>query len=99
MAKRFGEVLCRMYAEKIADPMTTIVLRPTNVYGPKDDFESATSHVITALFRKVVERKDLLEVWCSGEEVRDVIYVIYIEDALIVVMEIHVLTDTINIGH
>ena len=55
--------------------MTTIVLRPTNVYGPGDDFEFATSHVIPALIRKVVERWDPIEVWGDGEDVRDAIYV------------------------
>jgi len=73
--KRFTEVLCRMYGEKLARPMTAIVLRPTNVYGPNDDFEFATSHVIPALIRKIVERWDPLEVWGDGSEVRDAIYV------------------------
>jgi GDP-L-fucose synthase len=45
--KRFTEVLCRMYGEKLAGrKMATIVLRPTNIYGVNDDFEFATSHVI-----------------------------------------------------
>jgi GDP-L-fucose synthase len=74
-AKRFMEVMCRMYGEKLAKTMTTIVLRPTNVYGPNDDFEFATSHVIPALIRKSVERWDPIEVWGDGSEVRDAIYV------------------------
>lgn len=73
--KRSMEVLCRMYGEKIAKPMTTIVLRPTNVYGINDKFDPAISHVIPALIRKVVERQDPIEVWGTGEEVRDMIYV------------------------
>ena len=74
-AKRFTEILCQMYGEKLAKPMTTIVLRPTNVYGPHDDFELATSHVIPALIRKTVERWDPMEIWGDGSEVRDAIYV------------------------
>ena len=73
--KRFTEALCRMYGEKLSKPMTTIVLRPTNIYGPGDDFEPATSHVTAALIRKVIERQDPLEVWGTGDDVRDVIYV------------------------
>ncbi len=82
-AKRFMEVLCQMYGEKLTKRMTTIVLRPTNVYGPNDDFEFATSHVIPALIRKVVERWDPLEVWGDGSEVRDAIYVDDMVEAMV----------------
>lgn len=82
-AKRFTEIMCQMYGEKLAKPMTTIVLRPTNVYGPRDDFEFATSHVIPALIRKVVERWDPVEVWGDGTEVRDAIFVDDMVEALV----------------
>lgn len=82
-AKRFMEILCRMYGEKLARTMATIVLRPTNVYGPNDDFEFATSHVIPALVRKVVERWDPLEVWGDGSEVRDAIHVDDMVEAMV----------------
>lgn len=82
-AKRFTEILCQMYGEKLAKPMATIVLRPTNVYGPRDDFELATSHVIPALIRKTVERWDPIEVWGDGSEVRDAIYVDDMVEALV----------------
>jgi len=97
-AKRFTEVLCRMYGEKLPRKMTTIVLRPTNVYGPRDDFEPATSHVIPALIRKSVERWDPLEVWGDGSEVRDVIYVDDMIDAMILAVERLDSYATINIG-
>ena len=82
-AKRFMEVLCRMYGEKLPRPMTTIVLRPTNVYGPMDDFEFASSHVIPALIRKSIERWDPIEVWGDGSEVRDAIYVDDMVEAMV----------------
>jgi len=85
--KRFTEVLCRMYGEKLPKPMAIIVLRPTNIYGPNDDFEPATSHVTAALVRKVVERQDPIEVWGTGNDVRDVIYVDDMVEAMIVAME------------
>lgn len=73
--KRYAEVLCRTYAEKIPNPMPTVVVRPSNVYGPYDKFDFAVSHVTAALIRRVVERHSPLEVWGSGEDIRDLIYV------------------------
>jgi GDP-L-fucose synthase len=73
--KRYAEVLCRTYAEKIASPMPTVVVRPSNVYGPYDKFDFAVSHVTAALIRRVVERHSPLEVWGTGDDVRDLIYV------------------------
>jgi GDP-L-fucose synthase len=73
--KRYAEVLCRTYAEKIASPMPTVVVRPSNVYGPYDKFDFAVSHVTAALIRRVVERHSPVEVWGTGNDVRDLIYV------------------------
>ena len=96
--KRFTEILCQMYGERLPRRMTTIVLRPTNVYGPNDDFEFATSHVIPALIRKVVERWDPLEVWGTGDDVRDVIYIDDMIDAMMLAMEKINSYTAINIG-
>ena len=65
----------KRYAEKIPDPMPTVVVRPSNVYGPYDKFDFAVSHVTAALIRRVVERHSPLEVWGSGQDIRDLIYV------------------------
>lgn len=73
--KRYAEVLCRTYAEKIVQPMPSVVVRPSNVYGPYDKFDFAVSHVTAALIRRVVERQNPLEVWGTGEDIRDLIYV------------------------
>lgn len=97
-AKRFMEVLCRMYGEKLPRPMTTIVLRPTNVYGPRDDFEFATSHVIPALIRKSIERWDPIEVWGDGSEVRDALYVDDMVEAMVLAGTRLDRYATINIG-
>ncbi|MFZ1985431.1 MAG: NAD(P)-dependent oxidoreductase, partial [Desulfatitalea sp.] len=64
--KRFSEIVCEMYATKIKTPMATVVVRPGNIYGPLDDFEWETSHVLPALIRKVVERQNPLQVWGDG---------------------------------
>ena len=73
--KRYAEILCRTYAEKIAQPMPTVVVRPSNVYGPYDKFDFAVSHVTAALIRRVVERQAPLEVWGTGQDIRDLVYV------------------------
>jgi len=96
--KRYTEVLCRIYAEKLQSPMATIVLRPTNIYGEYDDFEFETSHVLPALIRKVVERQNPIEVWGTGDDVRDLIYVGDFVDAMLLAMEKITNYDTFNIG-
>lgn len=73
--KRYAEILCRTYAEKIAEPMPTLVIRPSNIYGPYDKFDFAVSHVTAALMRRVIERQRPLEVWGTGGDIRDLIYV------------------------
>lgn len=97
-AKRFSEVLCRMYGEKLSPRMTTIVLRPTNVYGPNDDFEFATSHVLPAFIRKSVERWNPFEVWGDGSEVRDLIHVDDMVEAMVLAAERLESYEAINIG-
>jgi GDP-L-fucose synthase len=96
--KRYTEILCRMYAEKLKNPMKTVVVRPSNIYGPFDDFEFATSHVMAATLRKVIERHAPIEVWGSGNDVRDLIYVDDFVDALILAAEKMDGFDPINVG-
>ena len=96
--KRYTEVLCRMYSEKLKNPMTTVVLRPTNIYGEYDDFEFETSHVLAALIRRVAERYNPIEVWGTGNDVRDLIYVGDFVDAMLLAMEKIDSYDTFNIG-
>lgn len=96
--KIFTEKMCEMYATKIKNPMTTIVIRPGNVYGPYDDFDWQSSHVIPALIRKAVERQHPLEVWGTGYDIKDFIYVEDLVEGLILAMEKINQFDQINIG-
>lgn len=96
--KRFSEILCRMYAEKIKKPMMTVVVRPANIYGPFDDFEWATSHVVPALIRKVVERHDPIEVWGDGSDIKDLIYIDDFIEGILLAMEKLDRYDPINIA-
>lgn len=81
--KRYAEILCRTYAEKIARPMQTVVVRPSNIYGPFDKFDFGVSHVTAALLRRVVERHSPLEVWGTGNDIRDLLYVDDFIDGLV----------------
>ncbi|MEK7615690.1 MAG: NAD-dependent epimerase/dehydratase family protein [Patescibacteria group bacterium] len=96
--KRFGEILCETYAKKIKKPMHTIVLRPANMYGPYDDFDWETSHMVPALIRKVIERMDPLEVWGDGTEIKDLIYVEDFVDGLIRAVSTLQTYQPLNIG-
>lgn len=73
--KRYSEILCHTYARKIKRPMPTIVVRPSNAYGPFDKFDFGRSHVTAATIRKVADRHDPIEVWGTGEDVRDLIFI------------------------
>lgn len=96
--KRYTEVLCRMYSVKLKNPMMTIVLRPTNIYGEHDDFEFETSHVFAALLRRVVERQNPIEVWGTGDDVRDLIYIDDFVDAMLLGIEKSDCYNAFNIG-
>lgn len=73
--KRYTEILCRIYAQKIKSPMPTVVIRPSNIYGPHDKFDFHTSHMTSALIRRIVERHNPIEVWGTGDDIRDLIYI------------------------
>jgi GDP-L-fucose synthase len=96
--KRCTEILCRMYGEKLPKPMTTIVLRPTNVYGIHDKFGFSNSHVTAALIRKVVERQNPIEVWGTGDDVRDLLYVDDFTEACMLALEKLDRHTVLNIG-
>jgi GDP-L-fucose synthase len=81
--KRFSEVMCEMYSSRIRQPMSTIVLRPGNIYGPHDKFDPQKSKVIAALIRRIVERQNPMEVWGDGLDVKDFIYIDDVVDAIV----------------
>jgi GDP-L-fucose synthase len=85
--KRYAEILCKIYAEKIKSPMPVLVVRPSNIYGPYDKFDPSTSHVTTALIRRVVERQNPIEVWGTGQDVRDLLYIDDFLDGLFAALE------------
>ena len=73
--KRFSEIMCEMYAEKIKSPMQTVVVRPGNLYGPYDKYTWKESKVIAALIRRAIERHDPFVVWGDGYDLKDFLYI------------------------
>jgi GDP-L-fucose synthase len=85
--KRFAEILCRVYAHKLKRPMATVVVRPSNMYGPHDKYDPQFSHVTAALIRRVVERQTPFVVWGTGADVRDLLYIDDFIDGLMLAFE------------
>lgn len=96
--KRYTEILCRMYSQKLKNTMTTVVIRPSNIYGPYDDFDFATSHVMAAMIRKAADRHNPIIMWGDGNDVRDLIYIDdFVEAVLLAAVKIETY-DPVNIG-
>ncbi len=80
VAKKALLVMAQSYRQQYG--LNAIYLLPVNLYGPRDNFDLETSHVIPALIRKVVEAKrkkaDHIEAWGTGAASREFLYV---EDA------------------
>ena len=55
--------------------LNAVFLLPTNLYGPRDNFDLETSHVIPALIRKMVEAEDQVVLWGDGSPTREFLYV------------------------
>lgn len=96
--KRFSEILCETYATKIKKPMKAIVVRPANMYGPLDDFDPESSHMVPALIRKVAERNNPIEVWGDGTDVKDLIYIDDFVRGALLALEKMETYDPLNIG-
>ena len=85
--KRFTEIVCEMYSNRIKEPMKTIVVRPGNLYGPYDKFDWEKSKAIPAIMRRAIERHDPFEVWGDGMDLKDFLYIDDCIDGLILAME------------
>jgi GDP-L-fucose synthase len=95
-AKRTLEVQARCYAEEF--PIRIGIARPYNLYGPRDNFDPETSHVVPALIRKVFSGMDPIEVWGDGSQTRSFLYVTDCVDGLMKNLELHPVCDPVNIG-
>ena len=77
LAKKMLLVQAQAYREQYG--FNAIYLLPVNLYGPGDNFDPASSHVIPALIRKIVEAKErgagTVDVWGTGRATREFLYV------------------------
>src|SRR6266542_5122784 len=85
IAKIAALELARMYRRQYG--MDAIALMPTNLYGPGDNFDIVSSHVLAALHRKIHEAKvagrDTVEVWGTGTPRREFLHVDDLADAAV----------------
>ena len=89
VAKIAGLKLCEAFAAQYGRRYVSVM--PTNLYGPEDNYDLATSHVLPALIRKAHEAKtrelDEIVVWGSGTPRREFLYVDDLADACVFLME------------
>ena len=78
--------------------LDAIFLLPTNLYGPRDNFDLETSHVIPALMRKMVEADDEVVLWGDGPPTREFLYVDDCVDGLLLAAERYDGPDPVNLG-
>jgi GDP-L-fucose synthase len=100
IAKIAGIKLCQAFAREYGANFISVM--PTNLYGPNDNFDLETSHVLAALLRKAHEaktRKDRkLSVWGSGKPRREFLHVDDLASACALLLEKYDSPEIINIG-
>lgn len=89
VAKIAGMKMCEYYNKQYGTDFLAVM--PTNLYGPNDNFDLETSHVLPALIRKFHEAKEqedgAVELWGSGTPRREFLHVDDLADACVYVME------------
>jgi GDP-L-fucose synthase len=78
--------------------LDAIYLLPANLYGPRDNFDLNTSHVIPALIRKMVESSGEVVLWGDGSPTREFLYVDDCADGLVLAAERYDGADPVNLG-
>jgi GDP-L-fucose synthase len=101
IAKIAGIKLCQSYAREYG--RNFISAMPTNLYGPGDNFDLATSHVLPALLRKVHEAKVAgaaeIPVWGTGAPRREFLHVADLASACCFLLEHYDSPEIINVGY
>ncbi|GIV40173.1 MAG: GDP-L-fucose synthase [Thermonema sp.] len=100
VAKIAGIKLCQAYRDQYG--CNFICAMPTNLYGPGDNFDLQTSHVMPALIRKFLEAKakgqSSVSVWGTGSPRREFLYVDDLADACLFLMKHYDEREIINVG-
>jgi len=100
LAKKMLLVQAQAYRQQYG--FNAIYLLPVNLYGPGDNFDPASSHVIPALIKKFVEAvdegKETVEVWGTGAASREFLYVDDAAEGIALAAERYEKPDPVNLG-
>jgi GDP-L-fucose synthase len=96
IAKIAGIKMCQAYRTQYG--FNAISLMPTNLYGPNDNFDLETSHVLPALIRKFHEANDEVTLWGDGSAMREFLHVDDLAEACFACMKDYNESDPINVG-
>jgi len=100
LAKKMMLVQSQTYREQYG--YNSIFLLPVNLYGPEDNFDLQTSHVIPALIRKCVESKErgdtTITAWGDGSPTREFLYADDAAEGILLAAEKYNDSDPVNIG-
>lgn len=100
LAKISGLKMCQFFKRQYGDDFISCM--PTNLYGPYDNFDLKTSHVMPALIRKFheakINNKPFVEIWGTGKPLREFLYVDDMADACVFLMENYEGEQHVNIG-
>jgi len=100
LAKKMMLAQSQAYREQYG--MNSVVLFPVNMYGPRDNFDLHTSHVIPAMIRKFVtarQRGDReVELWGDGSPTREFLYVEDAAEGILLAAERYDSSDPVNLG-
>ena len=100
IAKIAGITLCQSYRKEFGDSFISVM--PTNLYGPNDNFDLKTSHVLPALIRKIHDAKKTgapsVLLWGTGKPRREFLHVDDLADACLFLMEKYDDPEIINVG-
>jgi GDP-L-fucose synthase len=100
IAKIAGIKLCQAYRKQYGDDFISAM--PTNLYGPGDNYDLKTSHVLPALVRKAHEAKAAnapsIELWGTGTPLREFMHVDDCADALVFLMQHYSGDEHVNVG-
>jgi GDP-L-fucose synthase len=100
LAKKMLLVQSQAYRQQYG--LNSIYLLPVNLYGPRDNFDLETSHVIPALIRKCLEARERGEreivCWGDGTPTREFLYVEDCAEAILLATEKYSQSDPVNIG-
>jgi len=96
VAKKAVLVGAQAYREQYG--LSTVFLLPTNLYGPHDNFDLQTSHVIPALIRKMVDATDQVVLWGDGSPTREFLYVEDCVEGFVLAAERYDDPEPVNLG-